>query len=97
MMFANSERNKIAGFILIALAIFIALGWSVYALSANHTDERMIAVTAEIRVVRADIAREVERMNRSEASMAEVRDRLSRIETKVDAILVRTEVLERNK
>lgn len=87
-------RNGSVRLALLVLTTSAIVGGSIYGLTASHIDDRIITVTAEIRVLRADLARETERMNRSEASMAEVRDRLARIETKLDALLDRTSSLE---
>ena len=85
------SRNLFGAIVVLLCVIFAA---SVYWVALNT---QATVTKSEISVLRADLAREIERINRSEASIAEVRDRLARIETKVDAILDRTAVLERGR
>jgi DNA-binding FrmR family transcriptional regulator len=76
-------------FALLILTSAVGIAGAGYGLVSSRVDDRCETINAQINAVRADVARDALRIDHEEESTAEMRDRLARIETKLDTILER--------
>jgi hypothetical protein len=75
--------------VVMVLSCSAGIAGGAYGLMSNKLHDRREVIDAQMTAMRADIDQGCARLDREEAATVDIRERLARIETKVDALLAR--------
>lgn len=84
----NSNGSGGLRLTMLVLSTAIGIGGASYGLMSSRVNDRCETIDAQVDGVRSDIIRNSGRLDREEAATAAVLDRLARIETKLDRLLL---------